>query len=408
MNKQGWFEKYFLSGVFLFNKRVAVFLWFGLSSLTVIQSILLNKLNNFIIYRNVFIHATQKANLYLPYPAEYNDVNLYGPIFSILIAPFAILPVALGAVCWVLANVTFLYYALSKLPLGDKYKNALVILCAHEMMNHSSWLQTNAFVCGCIVLGFVFTNQKKDIWALFFIMLATFTKIYGIAGLVFFLFSSKKPQFILWAVIWSGVFFVAPLLITDHTFLINSYHDWYLALQLKSAKNIDLSHQYYLQDISVMGMIRRIFFNKLDNAFVLWTGGVLMLSQFVYFRYYSDLRYRLYVLCSVLIFTVIFSTGSESPTYIIALPGVVIWYILQQKTKALNTFFVFALLLTSFSYSDLFTPYFRKYIVMPYSLKALAPTIVWIIILVQVHLKQFLKLPGLFYLLVNKKDYVSG
>ncbi|MDE3145190.1 MAG: hypothetical protein KGL19_13615, partial [Bacteroidota bacterium] len=112
--------------------------------------------------------------------------------------------------------------------------------------------------------------------------------------------------------------------------------------------------------------------------------------QYLRYQYFSDTRFRLYLLASVLITTVIYTTSAESPTYIIAFPAVCIWYVLQQKTKWVNAIFIFALLLTSFSYSDLFTPWLRENIIRPYALKALPGFFLWIIIARQIFTKQFL------------------
>ena len=182
-------------------------------------------------------------------------------------------------------------------------------------------------------------------------MLATFVKLYGIVGFAFFFFSKNKLKFILWAFIWTVLFFVAPMLISTPAFIIQSYVDWFNELVYKAAKNVRLD---------------------INND-------------------YQDIRFRMYLLCLVLIMTVIYTTSAESPTYIIAFPAVCIWFVMQPNTKWVNIVFIFALLLTSFSYSDLFTPYVRDHIIRPYSLKALPCFIVWIIIIVQMWQKQFLQ-----------------
>jgi hypothetical protein len=91
------------------------------------------------------------------------------------------------------------------------------------------------------------------------------------------------------------------------------------------------------------------------------------------------------------LFVVIFSTGAESPTYIIAFPACCLWFVLQPPSKMVNTFFVFCLIITSFSYSDLLTKYTREFS-MQHSLKALPCFLLWLLILVQLHTKQFLKI----------------
>jgi hypothetical protein len=349
--------------------------------------------NNFLIFKAVFEHTIHQKNLYLEYPAEYADVNLYGPVFSLVIAPFALLPVWAGVVLWVMFNATLLYTAICSLPIQKKLQTAVLFFASVEMMTTAEWMQSNAMTCSCILFGFIFVHRKKEIWALFFIMLATFIKLYGIVGCCFFLFSRNKWKFIGWGIVWSVLFFVLPMLISTKSVIIQSYADWYHRLQLKDIKNTRLDIQNDFQDISVMGMIRRIFhLNTFKNIYVTIPAILLFASQLTAFSYYKDLRYQLYLLCSVLITLIIFTTSSESPTYIIAFPGVCIWYVLQPPSKQVTVFFIFALLVTSFSYSDIFTPYLRDHITRPYSLKALPCFVMWLVLLWQMHRKQFLQI----------------
>ncbi len=382
----------------LHDRRLTGGLWFGLSLFAVLQAVFKNRINTYIIYKWVYFHAVERANLYLPYPKEYGDVNLYGPLFSLVIAPFAHMPDWLGATCWILASAALLWYAFTKLPLSYNNKTVLLLLCAHELMYTSAWLQTNALTCACMILGFAFVNEQKEGRALFFIMAAGFIKIYGLTALVFFFFSKRPLRFIGWALAWSGVFFLAPLLITDLSFLIRSYHDWYAGLRIKAARNVVFDPHNFYQDVSVMGMIRRIFsYYGLRDIWVAGPAFLLFASQFLQYKYLSDLRYRLYLLCSVLICTIIFSSGAESSTYIVVVPGMCIWYLVQPKSRQANLFFLAAFVLTTFSHSDLITHWFREHVVHRYSLKALPPLVVWITILVQVHRKQFLQAADPFH-----------
>jgi hypothetical protein len=385
-------KEWILSGKFLFNKKLAITLWFGLSIIAVLLDFVQYKINNYIIFKYSFLHVQQHVNLYLQYPQQYTDVFLYGPVFSVLIAPFAVLPDWLGITLWVLFNTSILYFAIRKLPIKEGWQNAIIILSSHEMMNASSWVQYNAFIGACIILGFAYILKGKEIWALFFIMFAALTKIYGIVGFAFFFFSKNKFNFIKWAVIWTIVFFVLPIILAAPSYIIQCYKDWIESLTKKDLKNTHASLYDDYQDISVMGMIRRIFkVHDFKNIFVTIPAMIVFALQYVKFKYYSDVRYRLYMLCSVLITTIIFTTSAESPTYIIAFPAVCIWFVIQPPSKWVNAVFVFALLLTSFSYSDIFTPYVRDHIVRPYSLKALPCFVLWMIIAYQIFTNQFLK-----------------
>lgn len=389
-NKHPYFGKPYQ---WLTDTKVAIVLWFGLSLTSVIiQAIGHDRFNNFVIFRYVFFHTLQQTNLYLEYPQTYADVNLYGPFFSIVIAPFAVLPKTWGAIAWVLFNTGILYVAIRKLPIQKTGQNLILIFSSVEMLNASSWVQSNALIAACIIFGFSFIWEGKDKWGLFFILIAVFIKIYGIVGFAFFFFSKNKMRFILWSVIWSVIFFIAPMLIAPPHFIIKSYADWYHGLQKKSAKNIRLDIHNDYQDISAMGILRRLFGLKyLKDIWVLVPAALLFVSQYLPYRYFKDARFGLYLLCSVLLFPVIFSTGSESPTYIIAFPAVCLWYWLQPKNIFIHVLFITAFLITSFSYSDILTPWFRDHIARPYAIKALPNVIIWCVIVAQILTRQFLK-----------------
>ena len=49
--------------------------------------------NNFLIFKYAYWHVVGQQPLYEHYPAEYFDMNHYGPFFSLVIAPFALPPV---------------------------------------------------------------------------------------------------------------------------------------------------------------------------------------------------------------------------------------------------------------------------------------------------------------------------
>lgn len=391
-------KEWIQSGKFLIDRKFSLILWYGLSLFAIPQAFVQSHgtPGNYRIFRQVFYHLVNYQNLYISYPLEYNDENHYGPFFGLIIAPFALLPDWLGISLFLFGQAALLMYAIKKLPFKQQVITTVFVLVAHELMNATSWAQFNQFIGASILLTFFCIEEDKDEWAAFFVLCGAFVKIYTIVGLAFFFFSKKPLKLVLWLAVWAVVFFFLPMLITKPSFLVQCYYDWHDSLVAKAAKNIRLDINNDYQDISVMGMIRRIFhYRTLKDSYVLGIAAVLFASQYIHFKHFKDLRYRLYILCSILIFVVIYSNGAESPTYIIAFPAVCIWYSMQPKTKWTNSIMVFALLVTSFSYSDLLTPWFREHIARPYSIKALPCFIVWSIILVQIWSKQFLRIAPL-------------
>jgi hypothetical protein len=135
-----------------------------------------------------------------------------------------------------------------------------------------------------------------------------------------------------------------------------------------------------MQDISFMGMFRRILHNpELPNLPFLLFGLTLFGLPYLKISSYKKEKFQLLLLCSVLIFTVIFSSGSESPTYIIAFLGVAIWFVIQDRPRSNRVLilFIFALILTSFSPSDIIPKFLRENYIIPYALKALPCVFIW-------------------------------
>lgn len=146
-------------------------------------------------------------------------------------------------------------------------------------------------------------------------------------------------------------------------------------------------------DITLQGMVKRLFnLPNLVKWYFIIPALLVFAGQYWYRAYFSHPIYRLYILCSVLLFIIVFNTGTESPTYIIGVPAICLWYVLQEKTKWNNLLFIVAIFFSSFSYSDLFTPWLRTHIMIPYALKVVGCFIVWVTIAIQIYTKQFLKL----------------
>ena len=366
-------------------------LWFGLTFIVTFKEIWVHNINDYTIYKNVFFHVCQQKPLFIAYP-EYFDVNNYGPFFSLLIAPFTWLPDSVGGILWVLANAAFLFYAIRQLPLSRVQQNIILLFSCHELMGASSYFQFNVSIAACIILSFSLILKGKDFWAAFFIMLGTFTKIYGIVGLSFFFFSQHRLKLIGSLLLWAAVFFALPMLISSPAYIVQCYHDWLTALRVKTEKNAQFDQGIVLQNISAMGFIRRVFHLKpFNDLLVFIPGAILFFSQYIWLKWKDNLNYQFYILSSVLLFTVLFSSSSESPTYIIAFPAVCIWYVLQYPTKWNNALFIFAFVVCSFAQSDVFTPWVRKNIAVPYAVKAFPCLLMWVIIVWQVHARQFLR-----------------
>ena len=358
------------------NRKLIISIWVLLALVSAIKQYLRGNHNNYLIFKNVFYHTLEQKSLYTTYPDLYFDHNHYGPIFSLFIAPFAILPDAVGMVLWCVFNAVILVYAISQNKLEANKIHLILWICAHEFLTAILGQQFNPIMTSIIILSYVLIEKEKDFWSACLIILGTFIKLYGIVGLAFFFFSKNKLKFIGSLIFWSVVFFILPMAISSPEFIINSYSEWFARLVEKNNENASLTS---MQDISIMGMFRKVLnMPHLSNLLFLLPGILLFGLPYLRFSMFSDKKFQLLLLSSVLIFTVIFSSGSESPTYIIAFAGVAIWFVIQEeKTKWTWFLFIFAMILTSFSPSDLIPKFLRETYVKPYALKALPCILIW-------------------------------
>jgi hypothetical protein len=379
----------------IYNKPFVLAVYFGLSLFAVVKSVVVNHIhNNYFVYKYGFLNTIHRQTVFGPQPQHYNDLYHYGPVFALVMAPFAVLPDWIGVILWVMFNAWALYMAIKLLPLKETQYLPVLLICAHELMTSSSNVEINPLIAALIILSFVFIRDKKDFWAALMICIGTFIKLYGIVGLAFFFLSKDKTKLIAGLLFWSVILFVLPMAISSPSYIIQTYHAWYGDILQKNLNNIGPS----LQDISLMGLIRNIFnYRQLSNITVIIPGIMLFGLWYLRIKCYRLIPYQLLLLASTLIFVIIFSSSSESPTYIIAVAGVGIWFMnLERPVTGLEIFLlVFALILTVFSPSDLFPRYIRINYVQPYKLKALPCVLIWFKIIYETVSRKFEKEPYL-------------
>lgn len=165
------------------NPIVLAILWFGVAIRGFWVSWTEGLANNYLIFSRSFFHALEQTPLYVEYPKEYFDLFLYGIPFTLLIAPFSIMPTMVGSALWSLCNALLLYFAIKKLEF-EKWKTAIIVWLSYNGLYLSVVTQQyNAAVAAFILFTFILVERKKDFWAALMIVLGTLTKIYGIAGL---------------------------------------------------------------------------------------------------------------------------------------------------------------------------------------------------------------------------------
>ncbi|MBW4753997.1 DUF2029 domain-containing protein [Prevotella melaninogenica] len=367
--------KRFLSHPLLSNRRLLLGIWIILSLAGMLK--FHRSYNNFLIFRGVYWHTVNGTSLYAAYPTEYGDVNHYGPLFSLIIAPFAILPEWIGMLLWLLFLSGWLFAAIYWSGLRKSQQVYIYWFCGFTLLTALFMQQFNIAIAAIILSSFFLIDKEHEGWAAFFIVLGTLVKLYGIVGLAFFLFSRHKVRLILWLAVWSVILFLAPMAISSPDYIIGQYQEWYSSLVAKNTENI----HSIAQNISLLGLVRRTTgCMNYSDLWLILPGMALFALPLLRFSQYKNLAFRETILASVLMFVILFSTGSESSGYIIALTGACIWYTVVpwKRGKWAVALMVFVFILSGMGNSDLIPKWIRRDYIQPYALRALPISILWL------------------------------
>ena len=335
--------------------------------------------NNFLIYKYVFWNTLEQNDLYLHYPEKFNDLNHYGPFFSLVIAPYALMPEWLGVILWNVSLAMLLYVAV-RTSRFSRYEILFMLwYAAHDLLTCLFMTQFNIAVAALILLSFTMTEQRKDFWAAFFICAGVFVKLLGIVGLAFFFFSRNKTKFILSLCFWSIVMFVLPMLISSPEYVCDQYASWYHALESKNMTNS--GSRTTMNNISLVGMVRRIFIDyNYSDLLVIIPGLAIVATGYFRIKQWTSPTFRKMVLAQMMLITILFSTGTENSSYVIAYVAIAIWYAsVPWKRSNLDLFLlVYAFVFGSLLPTDLFPKSLQTSLIRPYALRALPVTLIWL------------------------------
>ena len=276
------------------NPRFVGFVWFATALVACLLKLPVGRTyNNFMIYRASFFHALELKDLYIYYPNEYHDRFLYGIPFTAIIAPFSLFSPYIGMLLWCLANSLLLYMAIRKLGLVD-WKQAFVIwVCLNELFTCVLMQQFNIAIAGMILFSFIFIERKQEFWAALMIVLGTMTKIYGIVGLAFLLFSKRRIAFLKGLIFWGIVLYVLPMLYTSPQYVASQYVKWYEVLLDKNVENLFTPYT----NISLLGMVRKISgVNTYSDLWLVIPGLLLFIAPYFRINQYDNRRFRMHFL----------------------------------------------------------------------------------------------------------------
>jgi Glycosyltransferase family 87 len=325
--------------------------------------------NNYVIFKQSFSHLINLQNLYILHPSDHYDLFKYSPTFSLFMGLFYPLPDFIGLLLFNLLNISVFVYAISRLKLSvEKQKLALLFLFVESGISLAS-AQTNLLMAGLLILAFCHLEKDNILVATLFISLTFFIKIFGVVGFALWLLYPKKIKFAFYSIGWILVLALLPLIVLSPQELLNQYYNW--GALLKNDHTLSTG-------ISFMGILSSWFGATIDKLLFVCLAALLFCMPFIRISLYKEYLFRAQIVASILLWIVIFNHKGESPTYVIALAGVAIWYFSQNQDRVNTVLIWLALIFTSFSSTDAITPLWitSKYI-DPFSIKALFCSIIW-------------------------------
>jgi hypothetical protein len=345
-------------------------LWLGAIIGATVQQGGTHQHNNFLIFRAASRHLFAGSDLYTLYPAEHADLYKYSPTFALLFAPFAFIPLLPAMFLWNALNAGALFIALGMvLPRrAATVARAIVFL---DMLGSLQNAQSNALVAALIIFTFAAYERHHTALGSLAAVGGAFIKAFPLAGVSFAIFHPRKVRVALAVVAASALLLLLPLLVTPPHTLLAQYASW----RALSASEVSVKRGY-----SVMQMLENVLHAGWPNWPIQLLGIAILLAPVLFQRdrWHEWERRRLY-LCSVLVFCVIFNHLAESPTFVVALSGVAIWFAALAKPSRWEwTLFVAIVVLTILSSSDVMPDAIQRAFFDRYRFKTVPLIVLWI------------------------------
>lgn len=334
--------------------------------------------NNYQIFYHSLGHLIEGKSLYALYPTEYSDHYHYAPTFAALFAPVFALPFSVGSFLWQLMFAGVWALAIYRMPFTHQQKVFGYWFGLQELFTSLVNSQTNPLIGAIPLFAFISFEKRQPFWAAFFIVVGFNIKIYSVVAGALFLLYPQKLRFLASTLFWGAVLGLLPLLFTSPGKLRWQYELWVNQLFIKS------DHDKWA-NTSIHRLVHTFISPDVATPVIIGLGVLIFCTVYVQVQKFTYRSFRLLMVASVLIFQVIFNPVAESPTYITAVTGVLIWWFCSPQTGLDRILLISCLIFTVLSPSDVFPVSLREQFVKPYVLKALPCVLIWFRVIYLMH-----------------------
>jgi len=331
--------------------------------------------NNFVIFRWSFLNLASGADMYAAQPQHHADLYKYSPSFAVLFAPFALLPFALSLALWDALNALLLFFAVDKVLPSRQAAIALALIYL-EMLRSMQRSQSNSLVTALVILAFLAFERRQQLGAAFAIAVGAAVKIFPLAALALAIFYPRRIRFALMMVVATAVVLALPLLVVSTSGLAAQYQSW-RAVESLDAISVGGGGGGGLYG-GVMQQLRLIFGVSWPNWPVQLAGTLLLMSPLARWPNWEYASFRMRFLCALLVYMVIFNHQSESPSFVIAVTGIAIWFVSTPRSWWHTTVMVLTVLVVSISSTDITPKSWQQNFFVHYRLKTIPCTLAWL------------------------------
>jgi len=350
-------------------RRLVLALYVASAALVTVQQAVLGHSNNLSIFRSASLNLFAGRDLYAAHPEQHFDFYKYSPTFALLFAPLAYLPFALAFLCWSLLNGLLLWYALDRLLPEQEATVALALLYL-EVLLALQYGQSNALVAALMILAFVGFEGRRQVGAAVSITGGAAVKLFPLAALSFAVF---HPRCLRFAAVFIAVFAAAvalPLVAIPVGDLLAQYRSWH-AIEAKDALRRGYSLMHYTH----------AWFGVDWPNWPQQAAGTALLLLPLGLRpdRWASSAFRRLFLCSLLVYSVLFNHASESPSFVVAYAGIVIWYVSSPPSRLRTAIMALTLLVMVVHDVDVVPRWVKYEIFVPYRIKGIPCLVAWFV-----------------------------
>ena len=329
----------------------------------------------FEIFRGGVLHLLHGQDLYARY-ADYADYYKYSPAFAVLFAPFGLPPRVVGLVLWDGLNALLLAWAVLRL-LPDRRGAAVLALIFLEMFGAMQNSQSNSLVTALVILAFLALERRRQLGAALAIALGTAVKIFPLGAAALAVMYPRRGRF---GAIFTGTLlavFALPLLVVSPHQTAAQYASWVHFLPRDAMPDSLPGSGMHTGGIPEQ---LRFWFGYARPPWIVEGVGVVLflIPLLAGARRWDDPDFRRRALCSLLVFLVIFNHRAESPSFVIALTGIAIWFVITPRSPLTVTLLVLTLAIVSLGASSAVPDAIRHGVVMHFRLKTVPCTLAWL------------------------------